>query len=50
MKEWNIIIHDEVYKRIRKEITWGVYCGMMWFAIALSLGSYIIGFIKGLLK
>lgn len=46
----NIGITDEVYYRLRKEITWGVFNGMMWFAIAISLGSYILGFIKGVLR
>lgn len=46
----NIGVTNEVYLRLRKEIAWGVFNGMMWFAIALSLGIYILGFIKGLLK
>lgn len=46
----NIGVTNEVYLRLRKEIAWGVFYGILQVAIALSLGSYILGFIRGLLK
>lgn len=49
-KQVNIGISKDVWQTLRREVAQGVFNGLLYFCLAMAIGQYIVGFIKGLLK
>ena len=48
-EQLDVCVSKDVWRTLRREVALGVFNGLLYFCLAMAIGQYIVGFIKGLL-